>query len=403
MRRYVPSCGKQSRPWRISSVLLVPAYAGLNAFSPKSHLGQGRPGKAKALFLSLTLTVTSFAGARAGAIDVKFSVDPASPAINGNITPDDVLTPGPLVYIHGRSLGLQDNFFGGVFDNLTDFSFGKDSISNPLYFSVDRVSVGLPGTAVFDEAAPGVASAAGDVFVALPPASSNALFINGASLGLTRGFFGDDVDGLSLGSEPTPNTYFAIDRLSASNDFGNGSLASDLLVSAGDGHFAIYATNSMMGLDPGDGIDGLVLHVANLDQVGDPGIDMALFSLDPFSPDTFTFTGLPYMPCVPGRMSPADVCFTDFTGTFSLWASAADLGLRPDDNIDALATIPEPSTVLLVVTGALVFLSWRALSHMRRFASRKATGAAFAHQAVMCRYLAAFGETRPRHLKQYAR
>jgi hypothetical protein len=288
---------------------------------------------------------------------VTFSVDPASPVIDGNITPDDVLSPGPAVFIQGRDLGLQDNFFTGVYDNLADFSFGRDPIHNPLFFSVDRVAVGLPGTAVFSEAAPGIESAAGDAFVALPPANSNALFITAPLLGLTPGFFGDDIDGLNLTSKPSPNTYFAIDRLSATNAFGTGTLASDLLVSAGDGHFAIYATSTMIGLDPRDAIDGLVLWDQALDQIAAPHIDRALFSLDPFSPDTFTFTGLPYVPCLPGHMSPADVCFTDFTGTFSLWASAAALGLRADDNLDALATVPEPNVLLLLLTALFAFLS----------------------------------------------
>jgi len=322
-------------------------------------------------FLLLALTITTSAGARADPLNVTFSIDAASPTINGNITPDDVLSPGPVVDIQGRGLGLQDNFSGGVFDSLADFSFGKDPINkDQLYFSVDRVSVGLPGTAVFKQAAPGIASAAEDVFLALPAAHSNTLFINGATLGLTGGFFGDDIDGLTLNSKPTPNTYFAIGRLSASNNFGNGTLASDLLVSAGNGHFAVYATNMMMGLNPRDAIDGLVLDTGNLDQVADPGIDVALFSLDPFSPDTFTFTGLPYIPCVPGHMSPADVCVTDFTGTFSAFASAANLGLLPDDNVDALATIPEPPIALFIVSGAFVFAAWGRLRDIRKVRSK---------------------------------
>jgi hypothetical protein len=108
----------------------------------------------------------------------------------------------------------------------------------------------------------------------------------------------------------------------------------------------------MMHLDPGDAIDGLVLLDRNLDQSADARIDQALFSLDPFSPDTYTFTGLPYIPCVLGHMSPAYVCFTDFSGALpSLWASACDIGLRPGDNVDALATtVPEPGSVVLLST-----------------------------------------------------
>src|SRR5688572_9038621 len=103
------------------------------------------------------------------AAPITFSIDPASPAIDGNITPDDILQPGPSVYRHGTSLGLQDGFFGGVFDNLDALSYGRDPIVNPLFFSVDRVAVGLPGSAVNSQAAPGSEEAAGDVYRALPP------------------------------------------------------------------------------------------------------------------------------------------------------------------------------------------------------------------------------------------
>lgn len=303
--------------------------------------------------------------ALAGPIDPKFSLDPASLAIDGNITPDDVLRKGPVVYIQGRGLGLQDAFFTGVYDNLADFSFGRDPIQDPLYFSVDRVAIGVPGSAVFAQARPGVESAAGDVYRALPPIANNALFINETTLGLAPGFFGDDIDGLELDTQPTPYTYFAIDRLSATNGFGAGTLASDILVSPGNGQFGIYATFTQIGLDPLDAIDGWVLLDPALDAVADPGIDLALFSVDPFSPDTFTYTGLPYAPCVPGHMSPADVCFTDFSGAFSLWASAPDIGLRPDDNVDALDTIPGPvpepaiSALLGIALLALVFARGR--------------------------------------------
>ncbi len=298
-----------------------------------------------------------FATAVAGPINIAFSVDPGSPGVSTALTPGDVLGPGPVVLIPARSLGLQDQFYLGVFDNLADFSFGGDPIQNPLLFSVDRLAVGLDGTAVFNEAVPGVASAAGDVFLALPPTHGNNLAITGVSIGLTPGFFGDDLDGLNVGSAPRPYTYLAVDRTSASNGFGAGTLASDLLVSAGNGRFGIYASQAMIGLDPFDAIDGLVLADLALDNVADPRVDKALFSLDPFSPDTFTYTGLSYVPCVAGHMSPADVCFTDFTGSFRLWASAADIGLRPEDNVDALATVPEPGGLALVFI-ALLLLAW---------------------------------------------
>lgn len=105
----------------------------------------------------------------------RFSIDPASPAVDGTITPDDVLGSGPAVAVPGATLGLESDFFGGFFDNLNSLSFGADPISNPLFFSVDRVSVGLLGSAVHAEARPGAEEAAGDLYQSLHPGGGNAL------------------------------------------------------------------------------------------------------------------------------------------------------------------------------------------------------------------------------------
>lgn len=351
--------------------LRSPRRASAHPLSVTSLDDQHRRRRTAMIVCAAGLLMLSAAGAPAVPLHTRFSLDPASPSIDGNITPDDVLAKGPGVYIQGRDLGLQDAFFTGIYDNLADFSFGKDPIQNPLYFSVDRVAIGVPGTAVFAQALPGIESAAGDVYRALPPDASNLLFINERNLGLVPGFFGDDIDGLELDTDPTPYTYFAIDRLSVTSGFGASSLASDILVSPGDGNFGIYATFAQIGLDPSDAIDGLVLlDVAN-DAVANPGADQALFSVDPFSPDTFTFTGLDYVPCVPGHMSPADVCYTDFTGAFSLWTAAPGIGLRPDDNVDALDTIPGP--VPEPATSALLGVALSIVVFARTAAARRRT------------------------------
>jgi hypothetical protein len=293
------------------------------------------------IFVSLVLAMAYLVMAEPVVSEPKFSLDPASPAIAGDLTPDDVLTPGPVVLIHGSSLGLQDSFLTGVFDNLEALSFGKDPIRNPLFFSVDRVAVGLPGTAVFFQAQPGVEEAHGDVYVSLPPFGSNALVIDEEQLGLTPGFFGDDLDGLELDTNPPP-VYFSLDALSASNGFGAGSLANDIFLnSLGN---IVCEGESQIGLDPGDDLDALVFDAAT---------NTALFSLSTFSPSTFTASGTPYRPGVKGFLSPADILITRCTGSFSLWAAAADLGLRPDDNVDALDTVPEPATIGLMALGLI--------------------------------------------------
>lgn len=61
----------------------------------------------KVLFLALV--ISNFTPAIAGAepIKIRFSVDPASLAINGDVSPDDVLIAGPRVHTQGTNLGLQ--------------------------------------------------------------------------------------------------------------------------------------------------------------------------------------------------------------------------------------------------------------------------------------------------------
>ena len=227
----------------------------------------------------------------------------------------------------------------------------RDPKSSTLYFAVDRVAVGALGSSVNVRARPGGPGAAGSIFVSLPPAASNDLYLSHTTLGLTGGFFGDAIDGLELDSLPTPFTYFAIDALSFSNGFGAGTLASTIQVSRGKGVMGLFAGHAATGLLAGDGIDGLVLDDSFEPGVLNPGRDHALLSLSAFSPSTFTFTGMDYMPGAAGQLSPSDVLFTDFTGSFSLWAASADLGLLPYDNITALDTIPEPSSWALLAIG----------------------------------------------------
>jgi hypothetical protein len=263
--------------------------------------------------------------------------------------------PGPTIFTPAINLGLKDKPPGEV-DNLDALSYGKDPIENPLYFSVDRVAIGLPGSAVNGQAKPGSEEAAGDVYKTLPPSGSNQLFIDEEKLKLTPGFFGDDLDALELDSLPTPFTYFSIDKLSATNGFGTGNLADDILISIGNGSFGTFAPGSTMGIDDTDDLDALILWDVFEPGVLNPGIDMALFSLSTFSTSAFTFSGNSYQAGVKGSLSPADILLTDFSRSFSLWASANDIGLFPDDEVDALDTVPVPessSSIALIALGTL--------------------------------------------------
>ncbi|NNM01167.1 MAG: PEP-CTERM sorting domain-containing protein [Gammaproteobacteria bacterium] len=255
-----------------------------------------------------------------------------------------MLTTGPVVETHGAALGLADDFFSGLFDNMNALSYGRDPIRNPLLFSVDRVAIGAPGTAVAAEAAPGLEDAAGDVFQANPPFFSNIKRIDESALFLTGGFFGDDLNALDVDRRRPRGgfefVYFSVDDLSF-----NGVHAPDVLISPlPGGPFSVFADGIVdIGLLPGDDLDALVLADGGVIGELDAG-DRALFSISAFSTSSI-FLG--------GSWSPADVLFTDFSGSFSLFASAASIGLRVDDELDALDTIPEPTTLALLGLGML--------------------------------------------------
>jgi len=103
----------------------------------------------------------------------------------------------------------------------------------------------------------------------------------------------------------------------------------------------LWAPAATMGLfdepwEHEDNIDALVVWespVGEPDQA-DPGIDYALFSLSHGSPSIAAY-----------GLSEADIFFTNFTGTFWLYAMAQDLGLfwfgplEGGDNVDALEVI----------------------------------------------------------------
>ena len=275
-----------------------------------------------------------------------YSIDAASPVIErpnnadeppdnrepqDNITPDDVLTTGPTVFINGESLGLEDNFYGGRFDNLDALSFGLERIPDrppampSIFFSVDRVAVGSTETDVNREARPGREDAAGDIFEAAPP--SNSLAIDVKRLGLTSGFFGDDVDALAL--LDGPNRYFSIEN--DSTIFFNSVVSEP------------FATGRELGLTTNDDIDALMLYDASEQGVLNPGRDRALFSLSSFSTsvDLSARDGI----------GPGDILFTEFNNEFSVWLSAGEVGLRHDDELDALATpVPEPESEILALS-----------------------------------------------------
>ncbi|MBN2561639.1 MAG: thrombospondin type 3 repeat-containing protein [Phycisphaerae bacterium] len=124
---------------------------------------------------------------------------------------------------------------------------------------------------------------------------------------------------------------------------GDGVTPDDILISPPPALpiplFAIFARGVMdIGLVPGDDIDALVLFDGLTPGVLDPGWEVALFSLAAGSP---SLTGAnPNMPPPPAAgYSPADVYWTRFQGPLGpiwLYASAAQQGLLPTDELNAL-------------------------------------------------------------------
>src|SRR5262249_41994051 len=152
---------------------------------------------------------------------------------------------------------------------------------------------------------------------------SNTLAVSGASLGLQTGFFGDALTALASGAA-SPNVYFALNPGSLAVTSGRAQ-ASDIEASDRLGTFHTFATRSIMGLLPGAQINGLALFTTDQGPTAHAG-DVALFPLSPFSPDTFTTSGLPYAPGVRQQLSPGDILMTRFDGSFTLFATAGDLG-----------------------------------------------------------------------------
>ncbi len=125
-----------------------------------------------------------------------------------------------------------------------------------------------------------------------------------------------------------------------------GVSASDIFIApTGGGPTVQFAQGAQLGLDPAganmDDVDALVMWDAGVVGRTDPGVDCALFSLSYGSASL----GQP----VPGGfpLNPGDIFFTDFNGSFALYATAAEVGLaaspfypqEPGDNVDSLEVL----------------------------------------------------------------
>jgi hypothetical protein len=172
-----------------------------------------------------------------------------------------------------------------------------------------------------------------------------------------------------MDANPSAPRYYSFDRLSASNGAGTLDLHGNIYRNDPSTLFADGKLH--MGLLEGDELDGLALDDTYEPGILNPGIDKALFGLGASSPSTFTYTGNEYIPGVPGHLSPSDILYTDFTGTYSLHTPAADLGLMSSDGMNGLDTldvppIPEPGTSMLVAFAAIGLLVRRRLAEFGR-------------------------------------
>ncbi len=125
------------------------------------------------------------------------------------------------------------------------------------------------------------------------------------------------------------------------------------------GNLQVFSPAADLGLQAGDVIDALVLSdltpgggAATPNGVMDTGLDEILFSLSRGSPSLFGPDGAPGAAGVDDDgengvddfgetgmgddLSPADIFYSSFGGTFLTFASSSAMGLLPTDNVDAL-------------------------------------------------------------------
>lgn len=222
-----------------------------------------------------------------------------------------------------------------------------------LYLSVSRTSFGKPCTGVYYCATAGTPPGsqprqAAPIFVAQcdpfgvyagpgqRPLSigRNHIAVDGTALGLRPSlpYSGqDNLTGLEISRfEESDRLYCAISGPSAT---GLGAAIMKYEQPSGPfdrDHLVVFAPATASGLGESDQIDGMVLSdFGNSGPNGilDPNFDEMLFSLAPGSPSLAGF-------------SAADVFYTGFDGSFSLFASADDLGLLETDDIDAMDIAP---------------------------------------------------------------
>jgi len=275
-----------------------------------------------------------------------FSVDQFSQI--GAVGNSDVLLPGPVggppvVALPAATGGLS----GGALDELDAFSWGAPADIG-VFFSVDRATdafqTGQAPLDVYSQALinfQNAGQAAGDIFMTSFTGSrvvynQDVLGLIPAIPALPTGYGGlpDNLDSLDLYPVGTGLVQAGVPDVVFSVDSGNtyGLSGADLLdiTSTTTGIPAVGF--SALGLTFADDVDAL--HVDG--STGD-----IYFSLVPQSPSL-----------VASGYSAASVLISQGSGSFSLFAPAASLGLLTTDNVDALAFLPlasvDSSTTIVI-------------------------------------------------------
>lgn len=209
-------------------------------------------------------------------------------------------------------------------DNVDAFAVGTDvfppigpAIAPPppntavmAMFSVTRPSVGLNSAPLAEASTDGAAS---DVFAVEYVSGAGGAFLWSDARCLTRLPGQSDIDSLNLTKTTIYPVFFSLDPPTAAR---KGVDPADILLSPGDGTFSVVVPAALLGLRPGDDINGLA--------VGSGGL---VFSLSAASPSA-------------GRVGPVGS-----GGIYSAagvpWAFAFHQSLRFTDDLNAL-TIGDP-------------------------------------------------------------
>jgi len=281
----------------------------------------------RVVFIIIALTIFAIS---ASAQD--FSVDLTSPQVPIPYWSGDIIMSGgtPLKF----PAGFLDPLLTLPSDEVTSISYGNDRIFDGVtkrlwfWFSVNRASVGVPAGVVNLQAAGN--GAAGDIFwqtyfLGAPGLYKDAL-ING--LIPLPPPPETDIDAVAvpvLPAEAKGAPFFTLDFPTAAKlGFGTADILYQPLPGPTPPPAILYAPAPALGLAPTDQIDGLAIK--------DKGV---IGLLDP--PDTVLVSLMTLDPTlVANGWSGADIIRV-YPGPLAVVRAAADLGLLPTDEVDAIS------------------------------------------------------------------